>query len=93
MADTETACLFALFVHPAWEGRGIGRRLILCAETFLFAHHETIWLGTDATTGAANFYTRLGWTRRHQMPSGDTRFEKCRDLRPITSVTDQTKAG
>jgi len=78
MADTDDACVFALFVRPEWEGHGIGRRLMDRAEAFLFARHDTIWLGTDATCGAARFYDRLGWVRKHQMESGDTRFEKKR---------------
>ncbi len=78
MGDAADGCLFALFVRPEWEGNGIGRLLMDRAEAFLFLHHQTIWLQTDATTRAAGFYERLGWQRRYVMEGGDTRFEKPR---------------
>lgn len=36
----EKGSLYGLFVLPAYEGRGIGRRLTKIAEQELFKHHE-----------------------------------------------------
>lgn len=78
MADKAEACVFALFMHPDWEGQGIGSLLMAPAESYLFETHPLIWLGTDSSTRAAGFYEKRGWIRTHVMPSGDTRFEKHR---------------
>jgi GNAT superfamily N-acetyltransferase len=61
MVDPETACLFAAFVLPEQEGRGMGRALIAACEAALFARHDMIWLETDGASRAAGIYQRLGW--------------------------------
>lgn len=76
MADTEDGCVFAVFVRPSQEGRGVGRLLLAKAEAYLFAHHTTIWLETDASSRASGFYRKLGWTPVAFHDNGDVRFEK-----------------
>lgn len=78
MADSARACVFAAFVRPEWEGRGLGRRLMERAEAFLFERHAAIWLETDGTSRAAGFYDRLGWSLTQTFANGDVRFEKHR---------------
>lgn len=78
MANAADACVFAAFVRPDWAGQGIGRRLMECAEAFLFQRHASIWLRTDGASRAAAFYERLGWTRTHDVENGEVRFEKQR---------------
>lgn len=51
----DEACLFAAFVLPEYEGRGIGRRLVELAEKELFRHHEIAWLETDKKVVQQNF--------------------------------------
>lgn len=46
MVDLETACLFAVFVLPEFEGKGIGKRLIQVREAALFERHPAAWLET-----------------------------------------------
>jgi GNAT superfamily N-acetyltransferase len=77
MGPAADACLFALFVRPEWEGRGIGTRLIERAEAYLFERHHSIWLRTDGSSPAAAFYEKLGW-KRMGVENGETRFEKHR---------------
>lgn len=78
MIDNEEGSLFAAFVLPAHEGRGIGARLVALAEAELFHHHPAIWLTTGATTRAAGFYRRLGWGNQSDIGDGDIRLEKRR---------------
>lgn len=78
MVDMEEGSLFAAFVRPDFEGRGIGRLLVRTAEEALFSKHATIWLETGATTRASGFYTRMGWNRIEDLPGGDTRMTKTR---------------
>lgn len=78
MVDQEDACLFAAFVLPACEGRGIGRLLVREAEAALFAQHAAAWLETAADSRAAGFYRRLGWGNETDVGAGDVRMEKRR---------------
>lgn len=73
-------CLFAAFVLPEYEGRGIGRSLVQLAEHELFKHHETVWLETDENSRAAHFYMQLGWGNKKYISSTDIRLEKCRGV-------------
>lgn len=74
----EKGSLYGLFVLPAYEGRGIGRRLTKIAEQELFKHHEVAWLETDKNSRAANFYMQLGWGNKTTLDGAFTRSEKQR---------------
>ncbi|MBF8776552.1 GNAT family N-acetyltransferase [Pseudomonas fulva] len=76
MVDVEDGCVFAAFVLPGFEGNGLGRKLMEQAETFLFQHHQTIWLETAEASRACGFYRHLGWQRVKDLTEGDVRFEK-----------------
>ena len=70
--------LFAAFVLPEYEGRGVGRSLVQLAEQELFKHHEVAWLETDKNSRAAKFYKRLGWVEKENVSESDIRLEKLR---------------
>lgn len=74
----DEGCLFAAFVLPEYEGRGIGRRLVELAENELFRHHEIAWLETDKQSRAAKFYIQLGWGNKIDINDTDIRLEKYR---------------
>ncbi|ABC22380.1 GNAT family N-acetyltransferase [Rhodospirillum rubrum] len=78
MADLEDGSLFAAFVLPSYEGRGLGKRLVQAAEAALFARHRVVWLETGKTTRAAGFYRHLGWANETDHGDGDIRLEKSR---------------
>ncbi len=78
MVDGEDACVFAAFVLPGFEGRGIGRALMAQAEASLFADHAVIWLETAQASRASGFYRTLGWQVTQTLDDGDVRFEKKR---------------
>jgi GNAT superfamily N-acetyltransferase len=63
-AALRDASIWALFVLPEFEGRGIGKRLLALATDWLFAQGAPqIVLGTAAATRADAFYAKLGWRR------------------------------
>ena len=64
IANSKTRSIWALFVLPAYEGRGIGRRLTETAVDWLWKNGaEEIWLETETNTRAEGFYEHLGWRR------------------------------
>jgi len=79
IADSETHSIWALFVLPGHEGRGLGRALLDVAVNWLWSEGvERIWLDTDPKSRAADFYARLGWQATGTTPKGETRFELTR---------------
>lgn len=63
-ADKAEGSIWALFVDPAHEGLGIGKRLLALMADYLFAlGHERIVLSTSADTRADTFYASQGWER------------------------------
>lgn len=82
MADSARATIFAMFVRPGFEQRGIGRRLMAEAEAWLFAQGwDQIWLatGSDESLRAWGFYLHLGWVPAGVLDDGQVRFVKRRD--------------
>lgn len=78
MIDIEEASLFAAFVLPAHEGKGLGGKLVAAAEERLFELHSEIWLETGRDTRAAGFYRSLGWGNEQDIGSMDIRLTKRR---------------
>ena len=63
-ADNMNASIWALFVHPGHEGRGLGKALLDRATAWLFEQgHARIRLTTGADTRADRFYAAQGWRR------------------------------
>lgn len=80
MVDRASAEVFALFVRPEWEGRGMGSALLRAAEAELFREHERIWLLTDGgdEIRANGFYLKQGWELVTRVDERDVRYEKSR---------------
>lgn len=79
MAQISQAYIFALFVDPAYENRGVGRALLSWLEQGLLAHGvKQAWLVTEADISfrAHGFYERLGWEPRELMDDGQRKFIK-----------------
>lgn len=71
--------VFALFVLPDAEGRGLGSLLLAEAEKWLaFCGVETAWLLTGGEPGlrAASFYASRGWRLAGRERDGQLRFTK-----------------
>lgn len=68
--------VWALFVLPGFEGRGIGQTLHDMMMDWYFGQTtEKIWLGTEQNTRAEQFYTKRGWTVVGMHGSDETKFE------------------
>jgi GNAT superfamily N-acetyltransferase len=79
MANAEEATVWAMFVRPEYEGRGIGRELMRLAEEWLFSHGcGEIWLRTDRDpqVRANGFYQCLGWTSIGVQEDGQIQYIK-----------------
>ena len=79
IADRATASIFALFVLPGYEGRGVGGRLLNLALGWLWDNGaERVWLTTGPGTKAVRFYEKRGWKCTGKGPRGDLRYECAR---------------
>jgi GNAT superfamily N-acetyltransferase len=75
VASTGDSSIWALFVKPAHEGRGIGKRLLKLATSWLFeTGAEGVILSTAAYTRADRFYERQGWKRGDLKPDGEVAY-------------------
>jgi GNAT superfamily N-acetyltransferase len=79
IADRATQSIFALFVLPGHEGRGIGSRLLDLALGWLWQNQAArVWLTTGPGTKAVRFYENRGWICTGKGPRGDLRYECAR---------------
>lgn len=75
IADLQNDNIWALFVDPEFEGKGIGRKLHrLMLDWYFSAGKEKVWLSTDPNTRAEEFYRRHGW-QESGLHGGEIRFE------------------
>lgn len=76
IADLQENNIWALFVHPDYEGKGIGRKLHdLMLDWYFDQTQKTVWLGTAPGTRAEEFYKRKGWKVVGTHGKGETKFE------------------
>ena len=62
IADLEKENIWALFVLPEYEGRGIGKDLQkIMLDWYFNTGKDYVWLGTSPGTRAEKFYTKTGW--------------------------------
>jgi GNAT superfamily N-acetyltransferase len=76
IVDAVEKMVWALFVHPNFEGKGIGRRLQAVMLDWYFAQDDTpLWLSTAPGTRAERFYKAFGWRMDGFTSQGEVRFE------------------
>jgi GNAT superfamily N-acetyltransferase len=76
VADQSRRNIWALFVAPGFQRRGVGRALHDAMVAWLFERsREPLWLNTERNTRAENFYATAGWRRTGVEVTGELRFE------------------
>jgi GNAT superfamily N-acetyltransferase len=76
IADLKGNSIWALFVQPEFEKRGIGKKLHATMLNWYFKQtNESVWLGTAPNTRAATFYRMLGWKETGAHGKGEIKFE------------------
>ena len=71
--------IWGLFVHPDFERRGFGRRLLDTAVDWLWSQGLTqLWLTTAPGTRAQGVYQAAGWLHAGVTEHGEIRFELSR---------------
>ena len=76
IADLQDNNIWALFIAPQHEGKGIGRQLHqLMMDWYFLQDKKSVWLGTAPQTRAASFYKKAGWTQTGTRANGEMQFE------------------
>lgn len=79
VGDRRRSNIWALFVDPTFEKRGVGRALHEQMIRWLFAAGaDRLWLSTEPGTRAEFFYKAAGW-RPAGMQRGEARYELSRE--------------
>lgn len=76
IADLKENNIWALFLNPKFEKRGIGQQLHKTMLDWYFTQtKETVWLGTAFNTRAEQFYRKAGWTETGTNGPKEIKFE------------------
>ena len=76
IADLKENNIWALFLHPDYEGKGIGQILQNTMLDWYFScTQETVWLGTAFHTRAEQFYRKAGWKEVGLHGTKEIKFE------------------
>lgn len=68
--------IWALFIDPAFEGKGAARLLLQTALFWYFSQTKnTLWLSTEPGTRAEKFYLAFGFSAVSMNSTGEWRFE------------------
>ena len=76
IADLQDKNIWALFMHPDFEAKGIGKQLHKIMMDWYFSQtNETVWLGTVPNSRAEKFYRMQGWKEVGTHGKGEIKFE------------------
>ncbi|MCU7551221.1 GNAT family N-acetyltransferase [Chitinophagaceae bacterium LB-8] len=76
IADLKGNNIWALFLRPEYEKKGIGRLLHDTMLEWYFSQTKTkVWLGTAPNTRAETFYRKNGWTEVGTHGKCEIKFE------------------
>jgi GNAT superfamily N-acetyltransferase len=80
IADLVGKNIWALFVRPEFEKKGIGKKLHELMMNWYFSQSmETVWLGTAPATRAVAFYKKAGWREAGLHGKRELKFEMSRE--------------
>lgn len=76
IADLQDNNIWALFIDPGFEKKGIGKKLHDDMLDWYFScGKEYVWLGTSPNTRAEHFYRKAGWKETGIYGKGEIKFE------------------
>ncbi len=76
IVDLKENNIWALFLKPEFEKRGIGKQLHDTMLDWYFRQTpKAVWLGTDPKTRAETFYRKAGWKEIGKHGKGEIKFE------------------
>ena len=76
IADLKEKNIWALFIDPKFERKGIGQKLHRIMMDWYFTQTKNkVWLGTAFNTRAENFYREAGWTEVGTNGTKEIKFE------------------
>jgi len=76
IADLKDNNIWALFLDPEFEKKGIGQQLHkIMLDWYFIQTKNKVWLGTAFNTRAENFYRKTGWTEVGLHGTKETKFE------------------
>jgi GNAT superfamily N-acetyltransferase len=76
IADLKGNNIWALFLRPEYENKGIGRQLHNIMLDWYFNQTKVkVWLGTSPNTKAETFYRKSGWTEVGTHGKNEIKFE------------------
>ena len=76
IVDMQDNNIWALFLHPDHEAKGIGKQLHkLMLDWYFMQTKKTVWLGTAPDSRAEKFYRMQGWTAVGIHGKGEVKFE------------------
>lgn len=76
IADLQENNIWALFIDPNFEKKGIGQQLHKIMLNWYFEQTKnTVWLGTAFNTRAEQFYKKAGWTEVGKHGTKEIKFE------------------
>lgn len=76
IADLKDDNIWALFIHPDHEKKGIGKKLHQIMMDWYFDQgKEKVWLSTAPGSRAEGFYKIAGWKQAGITGSGEVKFE------------------
>ena len=80
IVDLKDNNIWALFIKPKFEKRGIGRKLHdMMLDWYFSQTKSTVWLGTSPKTRAESFYRKAGWIEAGIHGDGEVKFEMTYD--------------
>lgn len=80
IADLEQNNIWALFLQPEYEGKGIGKKLHdIMLDWYFSKTSRSVWLSTAPRTRAEIFYRRCGWKETGIHGRGEIKFEMTYD--------------
>jgi GNAT superfamily N-acetyltransferase len=76
IVDLKDNNIWALFLDPTFEKKGIGKKLHeMMLDWYFLQTTNTVWLGTSPKTRAELFYRKAGWTEVGTHGDGEIKFE------------------